>query len=66
MDTEVVQTKINDESAWLYIKSEVGFGLKIRFYKQHLDMMITDHNGLTSEANGLMGKCILKMSLLTI
>ena len=42
-------------TAWININSEFGFGMKIRFYKKHLDMMITKHNGSTSEADGLMG-----------
>ena len=50
------QDKLKDESAWLYISSDIGFGMKIRFYKKHLDMMITKSDGLTSEADGLIGK----------
>ena len=51
-----VEEKLKDESAWLYIDSDIGFGIKIRFYKKHLDMMITKSDGLTSEAGGLVGK----------
>jgi len=58
-----VQEIIRDETAWLYINTEFGFGMKIRFYKKHLDMMITKSDGLTSGADGLMGKnCLLCMS----
>ena len=52
-----VQEIIRDETAWLYINTEFGFGMKIRFYKKHLDMMITNSDELTSGADGLMGKC---------
>jgi len=51
-----VQEKLKDETAWLYLNTEFGFGMKIRFYKKHLDMMITRSDGLTSEVSGLMGK----------
>ena len=53
-----VQDKLKDESAWLYINSVIGFGMKVRFYKKHLDMMITKSDGLTGEADGLIGKCM--------
>jgi len=48
--------KLRDESAWLSIKTDFGFGIRIKFYKNHLDMMITNIEILTSEADGLMGK----------
>ena len=51
-----VQEKLKDETVWVYLEAEFGFGMKIRFYKKHLDMMITRSDGLTSEADGLMGK----------
>ena len=51
-----VQKKLKDETAWVYLEAEFGFGMKIRFYKKHLDMMITRSDELTSEADGLMGK----------
>jgi len=57
-DDEVQQT-MRDETAWFHINSEIGFGMKIRFYKKHLNMMITKHNGLTSKADGLMGNLLL-------
>ena len=57
-DDEVQQT-MRDETAWFHINSEFGFGMKIRFYKKHLNMMITKHNGLTSKADGLMGNLLL-------
>ena len=47
--------KIKDETAWLYLNTEIGFGMKIRFYKKHLDMMITRSDGLTDKADGLIG-----------
>jgi len=42
--------------ARLQLNTAFGFGIRIRFYKKHLDMMITKSEGLTSEADGLMGK----------
>jgi len=44
-----------DSTAWLYLNIEFGFGIKIRFYKKHLDMVITSSIGLTDEADGLIG-----------
>ena len=49
-------TALRDGSALLTIKTDVGFGMKIRFYKKHLDLMITASKGLTKKADGLMGK----------
>ena len=48
------QEKLKDETAWLYLNTEFEFGMKIRFYRKHLDM-ITRSDGLTSEVDGLMG-----------
>ena len=47
-----------DESAWLYISTE-GFGIKVRFYKKHLDMFFTETSGLSKKAHGLIGKLIV-------
>ena len=47
--------KLKDSSAWLYINTD-GFGIKIRFYKKHLDMFLTNTSGLTKVANGIIGK----------
>ena len=52
-----IPQKMKDETSWVYIKSDFGFGMKIKFYKKHLDMMITKQDGLTSEADGLIGNC---------
>jgi len=48
---------VTSKTASLYLNVEFGFGMKIRFYKKHLDMMITKTDGLTGEADGLMGRC---------
>ena len=49
-------TKIKkDESAWLYINTE-GFGVKVKFYKRHLDLLFTETSGLSKDAHGLIGK----------
>jgi len=50
-----VQTnRLMDESAWLHINTD-GFGIKVRFYKKHLDMFLTKTDGLTKDAHGLIG-----------
>jgi len=54
-----VQEKLKDETAWLYLSTEYGFGMKVRFYKKHLDLMILGNGGLTIEADGLMGEDLL-------
>jgi len=46
---------LKDETAWLYLNTAFGFGIKIRFYKKNLDMTITRSDRLTSEVDGLMG-----------
>ena len=54
VDAQIQTTRLKDESAWLYINTD-GFGIKVRFYKKHLDMFLTKTNGLTKEAHGLIG-----------
>ena len=49
---------IKDGSAWLYIYTEFGFGIKVRFYKKHLDLFLTKTSGLTNEAHGIIGTYI--------
>ena len=46
---------LKDESAWLHINTE-GFGIKVKFYKKHLDMFLTKTSGLGKDAHGLIGK----------
>ena len=57
IDSHVQTMRLKDESAWLYINTD-GFGIKIRFYKKHLDMFLTKTNGLTKDAHGLIGQLI--------
>jgi len=47
------------KNSWLYLNTELGIGMKIRFFKKHLDMVITTGDGLTTRAEGLMGKFII-------
>ena len=54
IDAYAETTKLKDESAWLYINTD-NFGIKVRFYKKHLDMFLTKTNGLTKDAHGLIG-----------
>jgi len=46
---------MKDGAAWLYINTDFNFGLKIRFYKKHLDIFLTKTGVLTKEAHGLIG-----------
>ena len=41
--------KIRDETAWLHVNTNAGFGLKVRFYKSHLDLYLTKTSGLTKK-----------------
>ena len=55
VDPHHVQTaKKKNESAWLNINTD-GFGMKVRFYKNYLEMFLTKTNGLTNAAHGLIG-----------
>ena len=47
-----VKEKVKHETAWLYLNTELGFGMKI---KKHLGMMITRSDGLTDEVDRLIG-----------
>ena len=51
---------LKDSSAWLYINCK-GFGIKVRFYKKHLDMFLTKTSGLTKESDGIIGKLNLNL-----
>ena len=46
---------MKDESAWLYINAE-DFGIKVKFYKKHLNLFLTKSSGLTNDTLGLIGK----------
>ena len=48
----------HDETAWVKIITDVGFNLKLKFVKKHLDYVITDNSGLTSKAHGIQGSYI--------
>lgn len=52
-------TPSHDETAWVRIVTDVGFSLKVKFVKKHLDFVITDTNGLTTKAHGIQGKYAL-------
>ena len=54
VDTKAQTSRLKDESAWLYINAD-GFGVKVRFYKKHLDMFLTKTDGLTKRVHGLIG-----------
>ena len=46
---------MKEGSSWLYINGE-GFGIKVRFYKKHLNLFLTETSGLSSDTHGLIGK----------
>ena len=48
----------NDEMAWVRVTTEFGFSLKFKFVKKHLNYVITDSSGLTSNTNGIQGMII--------
>ena len=56
VDANVQATTLKDESAWLYINTDVGFGMKVKFYKKHLHLFLTNTTGLTKIAHGLIGE----------
>ena len=57
IDRECVRSKpVHDESAGVTILTDVGFNMKLKFVKKHLDYVITDSSGLTLKAHGIQGK----------
>ena len=52
-------TPAHDETAWVSIITDVGFSLKVKFVKRHIDFVITESHELTAQAHGIQGKCIL-------
>ena len=46
---------VHDETAWVRVITNVGFGLKFKFVKRHVDYIITDTTGLTTDAHGIQG-----------
>ena len=57
---ETVSTSPNhDETAWVTVTADVGFSLKFKFVKRHLDYVITDSSGLNSDAHGIQGTFII-------
>ena len=53
-----------DESAWLNIISDIGFGVRVRFYKKHLNIFLENTDLLTKKAHGLLGKSMIEASLI--
>ena len=48
----------HDETAWVRVTTDVGFSLKFKFVKKHLDYVITNSSGLTSNTHGIQGMII--------
>ena len=55
VDANQQMASVKDASAWLYVNTEFGFGIKVRFYKQYLDLFLTKTSGLTKDTHGLIG-----------
>ena len=43
------------ETAWVKIITDINFRLKLRFVKYHLDFVVTDSSGLSTQAHGIQG-----------
>ena len=68
VDAKQHVNELNDASTWLYINMK-DFGIKVRFYKKHLDMFLTKTNILTEKAGGIIGNykfCIMMYIAITI
>ena len=52
--TSVLPSK-NEKEALIYVETDYGVAIKVRFLKKHLDMFITDNSGFTNNTHGLLG-----------
>ena len=52
---EIDEMPTKDETNWVDINSDIGFALKVKFVKNHLDMIITKTSGLTKYVHGIQG-----------
>ena len=57
IDAKAEVNVLKDASTWLYVNTE-GFGIKVKFYKKHLNMFMTKTSGLTKRANGIIGNFV--------
>jgi len=64
VDANIQTSRLKDESAWLYVNTNAGFGMKVRFYKKHVDLFLTKTSGLTKAAHGLIGKLLISVTLI--
>ncbi|XP_065889207.1 uncharacterized protein [Dysidea avara] len=53
---EIDEMPTKDETNWVDINSDIGFALKVKFVKNHLDMIITKTSGLTKYVHGIQGQ----------
>ena len=58
VDANVQSSRVKDESAWLYVNTNAGFDMKVRFYKKHVNLFLTKTSGLAKAAHGVIGKLI--------
>ena len=55
IDKHKEENTLKDETALVSINTELGFGLKVKFYKKHMDMILTEISTLTKSAHGMIG-----------
>ena len=55
ISSETSITESLEETAFVDIRSDIGFAVKIKFVKRHLDMAISDITGLSKKAHGIQG-----------
>ena len=53
-----VSTASKENDVMLYVETEYGFAIKVRFLKKHLDMFITDNSGFINNTHGLLGEYV--------
>ena len=55
ISSETSITESLEETAYISIKSDIGFAVRMKFVKRHLDMAISDTTGLSKKAHGIQG-----------
>ena len=55
ISSETSVTESLEETAFVNIKSDIGFAVRIKFVKRHLDMAISDTTGLSKKSHGIQG-----------
>jgi len=55
IDAEEKNTLHKEESPTLYVNTDLGFAMNVKFYKKHINIFITKTTGLTENVHGLIG-----------